>query len=254
MRRPLIIAHRGANRFATENTLPAFKKAIDLGCDGVELDVRLTRDNRVVVFHDDKLLRLFGIDEMVSELSYEKLRRLTDEKVPLLYDVLNVIKGMRFINIELKVDGKFSGVLEEQTLKVVKMFDISNRILFSSFNPLSIGIIRRLKKDVMTGFLFEKDAFYKELGAVVASFLGCVSVNPQFYILNDFMMMHYREWGLKVYVWTVDKKEDIKEMMRLGVDGIITNSPEVALKIKPPIKKSKSPELNTTFWEEKGIC
>ncbi len=251
MKRPLIIAHRGANRFTMENTIPAFRKAVELGCDGVELDVRLTRDNKVIVFHDDNLKRLFGINESINELFFEKLKRLTDDRIPLLGDVLEVVKGMRLINIELTIDGKFSGVLEEQMLKVIKNYDISDRILFSSFNPLSIGLIKRLRRDLRTGFLFDKDAFYMELGGVLASFLKCESVNPQFSILNDFMMMHYREWGLRVYTWTVDKKEDIREMMRLGVDGIITNRPELALKIRAPVQRSKSPELNPGFWEDK---
>ncbi len=254
MKRPLIIAHRGANRFALENSITAFKKAVRLGCDGVEFDVRLTKDNKVVVFHDDDLKRLFQIEEIVRDVSYENLKRITGGKIPLLSEVLRVVKDMKFINIELKIDGRFSGVLEEQVLKITKPFDIYHKILFSSFNPLSIGLIKRLKRDANTGFLFDKDAFYKELGALLASFLKATSVNPQFNILNDFMMMHYREWGLSVYVWTVDNSEDIREMMRLGVDGIITNRPEIALKIRIPKQVSKSPELDPKFWEENNIC
>lgn len=254
MKRPLIIAHRGANRFALENTIPAFVKAVKLGCDGVEFDVRMTRDNKVVVFHDSNLNRLFGINEELREISYENLKRLTDGKIPVLQDVLNVVKGMKLINIELKIDGKFSGILEEMVLKIVSTFDIFHKILFSSFNPLSIGVIKSLRKDARIGFLFDKNAFYKELGGFIASFLQSESANPQFQILNDFMIMHFREWGLKVFTWTVDKREDIKEMMRLGVDGIITNRPEIALKIRPPKRVSNSPELDPHFWEENNLC
>ncbi|MCX7958267.1 MAG: glycerophosphodiester phosphodiesterase family protein [Deltaproteobacteria bacterium] len=254
MKRPLIIAHRGANRFATENTIPAFLKAREIGCDGVEFDVRLTKDNRVVVFHDEDLRRLFRIDEYTKDISYENLRKITDDKIPLLSDVLRVVKDMKLINIELKIDGRFSGILEEMVLKTVDSFDIYDRVLFSSFNPLSIGIIKKLRKRARIGFLFDKDAFYRELGAIIASFMGCESVNPQFKILNDFMMRHYREWGLKVFTWTADRKDDIREMMRLGVDGIITNRPESALKIRPQKIKDKSPELNPDFWEDENLC
>lgn len=254
MKRPLILAHRGANSFALENTIPAFIKAIRLGCDGVEFDVRLTRDNKVVVFHDEDLKRLFGIDELVRDISYENLKKITDNKVPLLDDVLLVVKDMRFINIELKIDGRFSGILEERVLKIVDTFEIYQKVLFSSFNPLSIGIIKRLRRNANTGFLFAKDAFYKELGAPIASFLKATSVNPEFCILNDFMMMHYREWGFKVFVWTVDKRDDISEMMRLGVDGIITNRPEIAMKVRSPKRLNKSPELDPKFWEDDDLC
>ncbi len=254
MSKTLILAHRGANRFALENTIPAFQKAIELGCDGVEFDVRLTRDNRVVVFHDEDLKRIFKIDEYVRDISYENLKRITEGKIPLLSDVLSIVKDMKLINIELKIDGKFSGILEELVLKIVDSFKIYEKVLFSSFNPVSIGIIKQLKKDARIGFLFDQNAFYKEIGSVIASFLKSESVNPEYKILNDFMMLHYKEWNLKVYTWTVDKKEEIKEMMRLGVDGIITNRPEVALKIKPPKRSSKSKELDTKHWEDDNIC
>ncbi len=249
MSRPLIIAHRGANSFAMENTIPAFLKAVKLGCDGVEFDIRLTRDNEVVVFNDDDLKRLFGIDEVVREISYPKLKELTDNKVPLLDDVLKVVAPLKFINIELKIDGKFSGILEEKTIKIVEKNNLFEKVLFSSFNPLSIGIIKKLRKDAKIGFLFDKDAFYKELGAIIASFLKSESVNPQFSILNDFMMLHYREWGLKVFTWTVDNKEDVINMMRLGVDGIITNRPERFLRLRTLKKRKKLSELDPVFWE-----
>ncbi|MCX7945101.1 MAG: glycerophosphodiester phosphodiesterase family protein [Deltaproteobacteria bacterium] len=250
MSRPLIIAHRGVNKSALENSIPAFRKAIDMGCDGIEMDVRLTRDNKVVVFHDEDLKRIFNIDESVKDISYENLKRVTDDKIPLLVDVLPIVRNMRFINIELKVDGKFSGVLEELVLKLVGQFDIYERVLFSSFNPLSIGLIKRLKKNARTAFLFAKDASYKELVSPIATLLGCEAVNPQFNIINEFMMLHYKEWGLKVYVWTVDKRENILEMMKLGVDGIITNRPDLALKVRVPKRIDKPSELDPKYWEE----
>jgi len=250
MKRPLIIAHRGANSYALENTIPAFKKAVMLGCDGVEFDVRLTADNEVVVFHDETLSRLFGIDEPVHNVPFVRLQKITNENIPRLRDVLDVVRDMKIVNIELKIDGKFSGVLEEKVIKIVKSKGLLEKVLFSSFNPISLGILKKLENNAKIGFLFDRDAFYKELGALLSSFLKGESVNPHFSILNDFMMMHYREWGLSVYVWTVDKKSDIKEMMRLGVDGIITNKPEIALKIKPIVPHRVSRELDTSFWED----
>lgn len=249
MSRPLIIAHRGAHSYAMENTIPAFKRACEIGCDGVEFDVRLTRDNKVVVFNDKGLKRFFNIDEYIRDLSYAKLRELTEDRVPLLSDVLCLVRSLKLINIELKVDGIFSGILEERTLKIVNEYLPLNQVLFSSFNPLSIGLIKRMRHDARVGFLFDKDAFYKEMGAVVASFLRAESVNPQFEILNEFMMMHYREWGLKVFCWTVDKKEDVVRMMKLGVDGIITNSPERFIRLKAVRKKRLLTELDPVFWE-----
>lgn len=249
MNRPMIIAHRGACSFAMENTLPAFKKACEIGCDGLEFDVRLTRDNKVVVFHDEGLKRLFGIDEFVREISYAKLRELTEGRVPLLSDALDSIRSLRLINIELKIDGSFSGILEEMTIRAVRASGLFSQVLFSSFNPLSIGLIKRLRKDARVGFLFDKDAFYKEIGAVIASFLGSESIHPPFEILNEFMMLHYKEWGLKIFCWTVDRREDVLRMMRLGVDGIITNRPERFIGYRTIRKKRLSNELDPVFWE-----
>ena len=248
--RPLIIAHRGASYVALENTIPAFEKAVRLGCDGVEFDVRLTLDNEVVVFHDETLKRIFEIDEAVRDIPYVRLQMLTDNKIPRLSCVLDVVRDLKIINIELKIDGRFSGLLEEKVLKIVKDKGILEKVLFSSFNPISLGIIKRLEKRARVGFLFDKDAFYKELGTLISSFLGGESVNPHFLLLNDFMMMHYREWGLKVYTWTVDRRSDIKEMMRLGVDGIITNRPDIAMKIKPFKPYRVSRELEPSYWED----
>ena len=139
-----LIAHRGChNELIPENSMPAFSKAIKNNLI-IELDIHLLKDNKVVVFHDDNLKRMTGLDKPIKDLTYEEVRKLkllnTNYKVPLLSDVLELINGKVPVIIELKYDTKY-GLLESELLKILKNY--KGLYAIKSFNPLSLYYFKK---------------------------------------------------------------------------------------------------------------
>ncbi len=159
-----IFAHRGASGHFPENTMLAFEKAIEAGADGIELDVQLTKDGRIVVIHDEKLNRTTTAAGFVKDTAYDVIRSATasanrkeeygDVKVPLLSDVLSWAEKADFlINIELKNSVfRYEG-MEEKVLEQIKRFGIEERIILSSFNHESLALCSRLAPEIERGGL-----------------------------------------------------------------------------------------------------
>ncbi|MCY8278315.1 glycerophosphodiester phosphodiesterase family protein, partial [Bacillus inaquosorum] len=150
-----IFAHRGASGQFPENTMLAFEKGIEAGADGIELDVQLTKDGRIVVIHDERLDRTTSLKGFVKDTAYDVIKTANaaanhnqmdnDIKVPLLEDVLSWAEKKNFlINIELKNSViRYEG-MEEKVLKAVKRFNIEERIILSTFNHESLALCARL--------------------------------------------------------------------------------------------------------------
>ena len=156
-----IYAHRGASGYAPENTLRAFALAADMGADGVELDVQISKDGRLVVFHDDELSRLTGFTGSVADYTYAELCRMpvihavdaTERDVaPLLEDVLALLheRGLS-VNIELKNSRAAFPALEEKTLEAVEKAGMREKTIYSSFNHYSLLKVRRLDPNAVCG-------------------------------------------------------------------------------------------------------
>ena len=160
-----IYAHRGASGYAPENTLRAFALAADMGADGVELDVQISKDGRLVVFHDDELSRLTGFTGSVADYTYAELCRMpvihavdaTERDVaPLLEDVLALLheRGLS-VNIELKNSRAAFPALEEKTLEAVEKAGMREKTIYSSFNHYSLLKVRRLDPNAVCGLLYD---------------------------------------------------------------------------------------------------
>ena len=196
MKKILKIGHRGAMGHCRENTLPCFEKAIKLGVDMIELDVHF-KDNKLFVVHD------------IEDLN---------GNTPLLEQVLDLVNKRAAVNIELKGRGTAEPValLIKQYIKKGWKRD---KFLISSFN---IGELKDFKKQglkVNTGFIFE------EKNKVIED-IGFYSANPALKITNKKLVDNLHNQGFKVFVWTVNKKRDIKKIMSLGVDGIFSDYPD----------------------------
>ena len=159
--RPLVLAHRGASAQETENTLAAFRRAIALGADGVELDVQRCATGEVVVFHDDDLERLAGRPERVDRLSLSALREVRlagGGEIPTLAEALAAC-GDALVNIEIKYDGVLPGgcrALVAGVAEAVARAGAAERVLVSSFSPAAVWRWRALRPDVPCGLLFER--------------------------------------------------------------------------------------------------
>ena len=138
--RPFVFGHRGSPTHITENTLPSFEKAMDQGADGIELDIRLSKDKQMVIFHDSDLNRLANVNKKIQELTYKQLQKIKLEQnqtIPLLKDIVVLLDKIKVLNIEIKSEGPFKG---HQIIKPLIQFldehSIDQKCIVSSFNPL----------------------------------------------------------------------------------------------------------------------
>lgn len=223
----LVIGHRGAKGHVAENTLASIKKAMDLGADGIEIDVFRCKTGEIVVFHDKKLDKLTdgkGLIENKSLMELKKLKVLgTNEQIPTLNEVFEVIDNKTFLNIELKGSNtaKLSLEIVKEQLNNNKIFP--QNILFSSFNWKELEDLRKLDARIRIALVTGNDPL---LAIDPALKLNAVAINPSHEKLNKKVINKIFKAGLKVYTWTVNDKDDIRKMKKLGVNGIITDFPE----------------------------
>lgn len=222
----LKIGHRGACGYEPENTLRSFKKALELGVDMIELDVRLCRSGDLVVIHDDKLERTTNGEGRVSENWLYDLRKLDagkGEKIPLLEEVLDLIDGKAGVNIEIKEENISNYVFE-----VIKKYIRNNKyshddFLISSFHLSVLQEFDDLNPDIKTGLL----TFFvpKNLKKIIKK-VNIHSVNPSTTLINKNFIGDMKRKDTKVFVWTVNDADDIQKMKLAGVDGIISDYPD----------------------------
>ena len=238
MKNPLIWAHRGASGHAPENTLPAFRLAAEMGADGVELDVQLTKDKEIVVCHDEKVDRTSNGAGWIRDLTLAELRSLDFSNgnlafegtaIPTLEEVFDLLRDTSLtINIELKTGIVFYE-MEEQLLTLTKNAGFADRVIYSSFNHYSVQKIRALDPAAKTGIL------YADGPVDVVSYgkkLQADALHPALYNLQfPGFMEAANDAGLMVNVWTVNEKAYLLMCKELGVHAVITNYPEKAKQI-----------------------
>lgn len=206
---PLRLGHRGAPHLARENTLESFRKALEAGLDGFELDVHLTRDGVLVVHHD---FTLGGIP--LNGLSFRELPAY----VPTLEEVLRAFPGV-WINVELKslppeTDGR------EEALARLLARHPSDRIWVSSFDPLALVRLKRLGVGPL-GLLYEH-----EEAEALAPCLGVEWVHPEASLLTQDRVRELKA-RYRVLAWTVNRRQQAQELAAWGVDALVTDFPEV---------------------------
>lgn len=244
--KPLIIGHRGASAIAPENTLAAFKKALELGADGVELDAKLSRDGEVIVIHDQTYDRTTDGTGKIWELTLAEIKKLdagkkfdskfAGEEIPTLEEVFQAVGGKLLINVELTNYATPEDELPEKVAKLVEKYQLNKHLIYSSFHPKTLARIRKLQPDIPTGVL----ALPKFAGLVSRGLLGRMwapdMVHPFFADINSGYVSRQHSMSRKVNVWTVDDTNDIEAMIALGVDGIITDDIEKALELRGKLK------------------
>ncbi len=236
-----VIAHRGMSGTYPENTMLAFRKAYEAGADGIELDVHLSRDGEVMIMHDESLKRTAGIDSLLMEHTRAELESISAGKtkddsygftpVPSLEEYLSWVKDTGlYTNIELKTAPLYYPGIEEKTIALVRRFSLEDRIIFSSFNWLSVIRARQIAPEIVSGFLIESPRIHN-IGNLIRS-TGMECYHPAFSLLSDGAVRELRENGVRINVWTVNSEDEIRKCMEWGVDGLITNYPERAIAIR----------------------
>ncbi len=207
-----IIAHRGVHVFERENTLPAFR--LSLRFDGAELDVRATKDGKIVVSHDATLSRVFKSPARIKSRTYSELKKEVVE-LPLLGEALKIIKG-RIAMVEIKEAG-----IEEEVVGIVKKSGAVKNVIITSFLENVLKKVKTLDRRIKTGLIVVVP--FNAVKAAVK--LNCDAICFFHKILPDFMIAKAVEAGLEVYIWTVDDEEEFKKFSKQKITGIVSNNP-----------------------------
>lgn len=221
----LVFGHRGAAGLEPENTLRAIRKAIEIGVDWVEIDVRRV-DGRLITFHDDVLDRTTNGRGPLHRVSFEDLRELDaggGERIPLLTEVVDAIDGRVGLNIELKEPGLAEAIAELSSQYCARQPAWHGRFLLSSFDQGETAVLARLDHEFLLGVLFSGDG---RRALERARDLGAYSLNSSITQLTADLVANAHAHGIKIFVYTVNTLADIERCGRLGVDGVFSDYPD----------------------------
>ena len=237
-RRPVIIAHRGASGSAPESTASAIRRAVALHADMIELDVQLTRDNRLVIFHDDRLDRTTNGSGLLGRWSYRELAQLdsggwfaprfSGERILLASAALRMIPRRCVVNLELKRTRQAT-MLIERMASCLRWTRTARRVLASSFEPHLLEQLAASHPRIARGLLCRRQP-QRSLRRAIR--LACVSFHPHASLITPWLVSRAHEAGLRVFAWTVDSPAEAQRLTRLGIDGIFTNWPHRFLALR----------------------
>lgn len=225
-----VMAHRGASKVAPENSLAAFRKAIEEGADWVEIDVQETVDGEVVVIHDSDLMKLARNKIKIWDATLADLREIdigssfapefSAERVPTLTEVLTLCRGKIGVMIELKYYGH-DRQLEQRVVNIVERHDMAKQVMVMSLKPEGVRKLKAIRPSWKCGVLMSVS-----IGNIQKFEADFLAVNAKF-ASRSFMKRAHKA-GKQVFVWTVDDTASMSMLMNRGVDGILTNRPELA--------------------------
>ncbi len=227
----LVIGHRGAAGYEPENTMRSFRRAVELGCHMLELDVHLARDGELVVMHDETVDRTTNGSGRVSGMETGELMKLDagkGERIPLLTEVLDVFGGACDLNVELKGRDTSGPAAELLVSYINKGAWKREALLVSSFSPVELKDFSELGTGIPAAVLIDGIPHGAEEFAVE---LGCAAVHPNHLHLEPDFVRTCHDLGLRVNVWTPNTREEMGRCLRMGVDGLITDLPDTALEM-----------------------
>jgi glycerophosphoryl diester phosphodiesterase len=238
---PVIFAHRGASAHAPENTLVSFRLAAEHGAPAIELDAKLTGDGQVVVFHDQTLKRTTGAEGRINQWRLADLRQLdagsfyglqfAGERIPTLDEVFEEVGDLLCVNVELTNYSSTRDELPEKAAEVVRRHKMEKRVLFSSFSASNLRRVQLALPEAPIGLLalpglpglLARTGWGRRTSAEI--------VHPYLADVTPALMKREKAWGRRVHVWTVNDPNDMRRLKALGVDGIFTDDPRLALQV-----------------------
>lgn len=244
---PAIIAHRGASAQAPENTLAAFRIALTLGADGIELDVHLSLDGEVVVIHDADLGRTTNGAGYVYEKTLKELKQLdaggwfgaefVGEHLPTLGEVFELVGDQLFVNVELKGPGLFRSALPAKTIEVVLHYGFEDRVIFSSFNPWLLRQIAQHLPEARLGLLLPPGGIAGWVRVLSKPVVTPWAYHPHYKTVTPGFFERANQENLPVLAYTVNQPEEISRLCTMGIYGIITDDPAKALALRGESKQ-----------------
>ena len=230
----MIIGHRGARGYAPENTIPSIEKAFSLGADGIEIDVQMSCDGKIYLYHDWTIEKTAGVKRLFTDLSSSEISRIdsgvwfSEEyrglKIPCLEEALSAVPPGKIINIEIKKRADDNREIEEKIISLVKNMDLLHNTVISSSNHRSILKISRIDESVKTALVLSQimtdpEEYFKKF--------SCYSIHPAAYCVDLFLIKTVHQAGMKLFTWTVNVPVLAKVLAGAGCDGIITDYPDL---------------------------
>lgn len=223
--------HRGGDEEKTENTLEAFQYSSDLGFVFMETDVQLTSDGKVVIFHDNDLKRIAGLNKKVSDLSFKKIKEIDlihGGRIPSLEETLSSFPNLRF-NIDIKVDSAV-----DETIKIVKNFNAFNKVCLAAFSSKRLRRIRELTDSDLCSSMGQAEIVRLLLSSYGLNFRAspglCAQVPVSQFgipIVTKRFIKKIHDLNKLIHVWTIDETQEMYRLIDLGVDGLMTDKPTV---------------------------
>jgi len=245
--RPLLAAHRGISSKAPENTLASFTLALNTpGIDMIELDVRLTKDEQVIVLHDRTLQRTSTGNGFARKYTLDEINKFdagswfspvfSSERIPTLRSVLQLVGKSLWVNVEIKSDlfhKEPAGLLERRTLEVLEECEMKHAVLVSSFDHQLVASIKRMAPEIKVGVLYN---FFRDFGRLPSKLARRVDASA--FIcgrqeVSQAMIDDAHNHSIAIYVYTLNSIHDAEKMLRLGVDGVLSdNADEIVSHVK----------------------
>lgn len=235
MKKPLVVAHRGGSLCAPENTMAAFRQALELGVDRIELDVQQSKDGVVLVMHDEKINRTTNGKGVISDMNYAQLKDVdagskfskdfSNEKIPLLDEVLHLVNGQCELLVEIKNPGNINKGLEKNVADLIMQHQALAWCTVQSFEYQSLYNLHKINGQITLGLLLDKpkmDTLKKS--AANTSFISEININRRSASAAMIDLIH--QMDKKVFVWTVNKPDEMSRLIKKDVDGIITDDPK----------------------------
>uniref|UniRef100_A0A7C1FLR6 Glycerophosphodiester phosphodiesterase n=1 Tax=Caldilinea aerophila TaxID=133453 RepID=A0A7C1FLR6_9CHLR len=233
---PAIFAHRGARCVAPENTLPAFTRALEMGVDGIELDVHRSADGHLVVIHDFTVDKTTNGQGRVEQMTAAELRQLdaggyfspqfAGVQIPFLEEVLDLVGDRCRLNIEIKSMHPYADDASEGVATLIRKRNLYDQVIVSSFNPITLLKMRHLDPRIALGVLYDASmpAFLRKIWAGPP--LRPEAQHPHHALIDAEFMAWARSLPAAVNTWTVNEVEEARRLAALGVDVIITDVPD----------------------------
>lgn len=231
---PIFFGHRGDRQNFPENTLASYRSAIEKGLNAIEIDVMLTKDNRLVCSHNFDLERETTGSGSINEIFYQDLVEVKagrlfplakQEAIPLLMDVVKALPETTLLNIEIKTKSTFDLKAAIKVARLIKEREISQQVIVSSFNPLAVRAVKLISRSIPTGYIYNKAKHFK--GVFIAR-PDCL--NPEAEFITDKLIHFCRKRNMRINAWTVNDVHTRDRLIDKKIDGIITDNPALAMK------------------------
>lgn len=231
--KPLIIGHRGASAVAPENTLAAFREAVNQGCNMVELDVHLSKDDHIIVCHDQTIDRTTNGEGRIRDMTLQELQSydaggwfdesFKGERLPTLDEVIELLPAEVWINVEAK--NFYEGRLAEKLVELLHRTNRLSTVVVSSFHHKELVRLKESEPEILIGLLYGRD-LYNHVSYARTLPVPVFSLHPYYKEIPQADIKEARENGIEVYPYTINDAAEMTSLINEGVSGIITDYPD----------------------------